>query len=93
MSKRDWKSLHEFEEIKLEYWNHIAKITINRPRYYNAFTPTTTTEMAAALEMLRENQDVYTIVFNSIFIMFCINLGQAFSLIFTFPFITSNLVE
>jgi len=62
MSKRNWKSLHEFEEIKLEYWNHIAKITINRPRYYNAFTPTTTTEMAVAFTMCHENMDVYTII-------------------------------
>ena len=62
MSTRDWKSMHEFEEIKLEKWNHIAKLTINRPRYYNAFTPTTTTEMAVAMEMLREDQDIFTIV-------------------------------
>jgi len=62
MSQREWKSMRDFEEIKLEYWNHIAKITINRPRYYNAFTPTTTTEMAIALEILREDQEVYTII-------------------------------
>ncbi|PIQ35158.1 MAG: 1,4-dihydroxy-2-naphthoyl-CoA synthase [Bacteroidetes bacterium CG18_big_fil_WC_8_21_14_2_50_41_14] len=62
MAQREWKSMHKFEEIKLEYWNHIAKITINRPRFYNAFTPATTTEMAIALEMLREDQNVYTII-------------------------------
>jgi naphthoate synthase len=62
MSKREWKSLYDFEDIKFEYWNHIAKITINRPRYYNAFTPTTTTEMAAALDMCRENMNIYTII-------------------------------
>tara|TARA_Y100000385_G_scaffold66076_2_gene65654 strand:- start:6864 stop:7685 length:822 start_codon:yes stop_codon:yes gene_type:complete len=62
MNKRDWKSIYDFEEIKLEKWNHIAKLTINRPRYYNAFTPTTTTEMAAAMDMLREDQDIYTII-------------------------------
>jgi len=62
MSQREWKSMRAFEEIKLEFWNHIAKITINRPRYYNAFTPTTTTEMAVALEILREDQEVYTII-------------------------------
>ena len=59
---RNWVSLHDFEEIKLEYWEGIAKITINRPRYYNAFTPTTTTEMSVAMDICRENQDVYTVV-------------------------------
>ena len=62
MSKREWKSMHDFEEIKLEKWNHIAKLTINRPRFYNAFTPTTTTEMSVAMDMLREDMDIYTIL-------------------------------
>ncbi|NOY50093.1 MAG: 1,4-dihydroxy-2-naphthoyl-CoA synthase [Chlorobi bacterium] len=62
MGIRVWKSIYDFEEIKLEKWNHIAKLTINRPRYYNAFTPTTTTEMATAMEMLREDMDIYTIL-------------------------------
>ncbi len=62
MSKREWKSMHNFEEIKLEKWNHIAKLTINRPRFYNAFTPTTTTEMSVAMDMLREDMDIYTIL-------------------------------
>ena len=51
MEKRDWKSIYDFEEIKLEKWNHIAKLTINRPRYYNAFTPTTTTEMERYIKL------------------------------------------
>ncbi|MFH1000702.1 MAG: 1,4-dihydroxy-2-naphthoyl-CoA synthase [Bacteroidota bacterium] len=59
---RNWVSLHKFEEIKLEFWEGIAKLTINRPRFYNAFTPTTTTEMAVAMDMCRENQEVLTIV-------------------------------
>jgi len=62
MSKREWVSMYNFEEIKLEKWNHIAKLTINRPRYYNAFTPTTTTEMSVAMDMVKEDQDIYTII-------------------------------
>jgi len=62
MSKRDWKTIRGFEEIKLEHWSQIGKITINRPRYYNAFTPTTTTEMSLALDILREDQGIYTII-------------------------------
>lgn len=59
---RNWVSLYDFEDIKLEYWEGIGKITINRPRYYNAFTPTTTTEMSVAMDICRENQDVLTVV-------------------------------
>ena len=62
MKKREWKLIRDFEEIRLETWNHIAKITINRPRYYNAFTPTTTTEMSLAMDICREEQSIYTII-------------------------------
>ena len=62
MSKRDWKSIRNFEDIRFEKWNHIAKITINRPKVYNAFRPTTTTEMSVALDICREDADIYTII-------------------------------
>lgn len=38
----------DFKEILFEEYNHIAKITINRERYRNAFTPLTTWEMSQA---------------------------------------------
>jgi len=59
---RNWESLKQYEDILFEYWEGIAKITINRPRYRNAFTPTTTLEMSDALEICRENQSVSVIV-------------------------------
>lgn len=59
---RQWSSLHTFEDILFEYYEGIAKITINRPRYRNAFTPTTTTEMRDALLMAREDPDVQVII-------------------------------
>ena len=59
---RAWKSLREFEEIKLDYFEGIAKITINRPRYYNAFTPDTTREMSEALVLCREMADVRVVI-------------------------------
>ena len=43
-----WKEILPFEEIIFEYYNGIAKITINRPRYRNAFTPLTVSEMSKA---------------------------------------------
>ena len=41
---REWKKIEgfDFKEIIFEEYNHIAKITINRERYRNAFTPLTT---------------------------------------------------
>ena len=47
---REWKKIvgFDFKEIIFEEYNHIAKITINRERYRNAFTPLTTWEMAQA---------------------------------------------
>jgi naphthoate synthase len=62
MDKRDWKSIRDFEDIKFEKWSHMAKITINRPEVYNAFRPTTTTEMSVALDICREDQDIYSII-------------------------------
>lgn len=46
--------MHEFKEITLEEYNGIAKIAINRPRYRNAFTPTTTAELSQAFSIVRE---------------------------------------
>ena len=46
---RNWTTIKEFEEIKFEYFEGIAKITINRPRYRNAFTPDTIKEMIEAM--------------------------------------------
>ncbi len=54
MEKREWKTIREFEEIRFEEWNGIAKITINRPRYRNAFTPRTTLELSQAFAQCRE---------------------------------------
>ena len=44
MEKREWKTIKEYQDILFEFYNGIAKITINRPRYRNDFTPTTNTE-------------------------------------------------
>ena len=41
-----------------EEYNHIAKITINRERYRNAFTPLTTWEMAQAFNYCRDCLDI-----------------------------------
>ena len=62
METREWKTIKEYEDILFEFYNGIAKITINRPRYRNAFTPTTTTEISDALYYCRECQDINVVV-------------------------------
>ena len=58
--KREWKKIEafDFKEILFEEYQGIAKITINRPRYRNAFTPRTTWEMSQAFAYCREAQDI-----------------------------------
>jgi naphthoate synthase len=62
MAKRNWKSIKTYEEIKFELFEGIAKITINRPRYRNAFTPLTVTEMIDAMNICREKVEIEVIV-------------------------------
>ena len=54
METREWKEIRHFEEILFEEWQGIARITINRPRYRNAFTPRTTLELSQAFAYCRE---------------------------------------
>ncbi|MCQ2093406.1 MAG: 1,4-dihydroxy-2-naphthoyl-CoA synthase [Bacteroidaceae bacterium] len=58
----DWKIIKEFKEIILEECDGIAKISINRPRYRNAFTPLTTWELSQAFSIVRERQSVSVVL-------------------------------
>lgn len=62
MTPREWKEICPFEEILFEEYNHIAKITIDRPRYRNAFTPRTTAELSEAFAICRERQDIRVVI-------------------------------
>jgi naphthoate synthase len=59
---RNWETIKTYEDILFDYFEGIARITINRPRYRNAFTPTTSMEMSEALRICRENQDIGVVV-------------------------------
>jgi len=59
---REWKPIKQYEEIKFEFWNGIAKITINRPHKRNAFTPLTVKEMIDAMHICREEVDIAAII-------------------------------
>jgi naphthoate synthase len=57
-----WQTIKEYEEIKFEYFEGIAKISINRPEKHNAFTPKTVKEMIEAMDLARENPDIGVVV-------------------------------
>ena len=66
MSKRIWTTIKEYEDILFEYYNGIAKITINRPHVYNAFRPQTNKEMLDAMAYCRESNDIGVIILTGI---------------------------
>lgn len=54
--------MQDFKEISLEEYNGIAKISICRPRYRNAFTPLTTYELSQAFSIVREAQQIRVVL-------------------------------
>ena len=57
-----WKAIKSYEEIKFEFYEGIAKITINRPQKRNAFTPLTVSEMIDAMAICREDPNIDVII-------------------------------
>ena len=58
-----WEPLLEFEDIRYEAFDGIAKITICRPEVRNAFRPQTVMEMRKALDDARDNPTIGVIIF------------------------------
>jgi naphthoate synthase len=58
----DWQAAGDYEDIRYETADGIAKITIDRPEVHNAFRPETLIEISDALERAREDTDVGVIV-------------------------------
>ncbi|RJE74684.1 1,4-dihydroxy-2-naphthoyl-CoA synthase [Reichenbachiella sp. MSK19-1] len=63
MSTFNWETIKEYTDIKFDFFEGIAKITINRPEVYNAFRPETNFEMLDAMDIARERADVRVVVF------------------------------
>jgi len=60
--KSDWKTITRYEDILFDFFEGIARITINRPRYRNAFTPDTTREISDALAYCRQREEIAVVV-------------------------------
>lgn len=63
MSIRNWKIIKKYKDIFFEYFEGIAKITINRPKVYNAFRPQTNFDMLDAIDICKEEQDIDVVIF------------------------------
>lgn len=59
---RNWTTIKTYEEILFDQYEGIARITINRERYRNAFTPLTVSEMSDALTLCRNMEDISVVV-------------------------------
>ncbi len=62
MEKFNWTTIKTYDDILFEQFEGIAKITINRPRVYNAFRPQTNFEMLDAMNICRERTDIGVVV-------------------------------
>jgi naphthoate synthase len=58
----DWRAAGEYQDIRHEVADGIAKITIDRPEVHNAFRPETLIEVSDALKRAREDTEVGVIV-------------------------------
>lgn len=58
----DWKAAREYQDIRYETADGIAKITINRPDVRNAFRPQTLFELADAFNAARDDDRIGVII-------------------------------
>lgn len=59
---RKWETIREYSDILFEFFEGIAKITINRPEVYNAFRPVTNAQILEALNYCRDHSEVRVVV-------------------------------
>ena len=58
-----WKTVRDYQDIRYETDDGLAKITICRPQVHNAFRPKTLFELIDAFSRAREDQSVGAIIF------------------------------
>ena len=58
----DWEPRGEWQDIRYEVAEGMAKVTICRPEVRNAFRPLTVLEMSAAFELARDDREVGAVI-------------------------------
>lgn len=66
METRIWTKIKDYEDILFEFYQGIAKISINRPKVYNAFRPKTNFEMLDAFNYCKNSSDVKVVVLTGV---------------------------
>ncbi|MDI9355615.1 MAG: 1,4-dihydroxy-2-naphthoyl-CoA synthase [Chitinophagaceae bacterium] len=61
-SKYNWKTIKKYTDIRFDFFEGVAKITINRPQVRNAFRPLTIQEMIEAVDFCKEKTDIYVVI-------------------------------
>jgi naphthoate synthase len=59
---REWTAIKDYQDIRFEFFDGIAKITIDRQEVYNAFRPETNVEMLEAFAICRERADISVVL-------------------------------
>lgn len=59
---RNWTPVKEYTDITLDFFEGIARVTINRPRVHNAFRPLTSAEMLDAMATCREREEISVVI-------------------------------
>jgi len=62
MQQYNWTKIKDYQDIRFEFFEGIAKITIARPHVYNAFRPETNMDMLDAMRIAREDQKIRVVV-------------------------------
>lgn len=63
---RTWTTIKEYTDILFDFFEGIARITINRPEVYNAFRPQTNREILDALDICRDRSDIRVVVLTGV---------------------------
>lgn len=58
MSKPNWQTVKEYEDITFKHADGVARIAFNRPEVRNAFRPKTVDELLEALIICHESQEI-----------------------------------
>ena len=58
-----WKETGDYQDVRYETAEGIAKITICRPEVRNAFRPQTLFELSQGFEVARDDPDVGVVIF------------------------------
>ncbi len=62
MQNVQWEPIKKYSDIRFEFYEGVAKITICREEVRNAFSPVTVAEMSEALSICRERADISVVI-------------------------------